>query len=117
MTLHVDLPEGVGTSSTVSSFSDAVGRLSLQEQRVDAPHDLGLLLVHHEVAVLAALVAEEAGEGNSHLAVGSPLSLSASSQTPVPATRSKSLKQQFLTRVSWKPNATVLLNRLKKSQS
>ena len=48
---------------------DAGGRLPVQKQAVDLPHDLRFLFIHHRRSVLAPVVAQEAPVGHGYLAV------------------------------------------------
>ncbi len=55
---------------------NAVRRLALQEKGVDPSDDCCLRLIHHKIAVLALVVAKEAGVGDGHLAIRKTLALS-----------------------------------------
>ena len=54
-------------------LGNSASRHSLKEKPEDEPHDLGLLLVDGEIAVLALVVPEKARVADGELAVGEPL--------------------------------------------
>ena len=63
---HQDMPRG-------QCLGNSASRHPLKEKPEDKPHDLSLLLVDGEIAVLALVVAEKAGVADGELAVCEPL--------------------------------------------
>ena len=69
------LSAGRGHAVLREDFRNGIRRVPLEKERVDSPHDLCLFLIDHQIAVRAAVVAEEASEGHGDLAVSEVLAL------------------------------------------
>ena len=78
-----DSPDGLGVPFLLARdcqnvpcsqlFGNLASRHTFQKKPEDAPHDLGLLLIDGEIAVLALIVAEKARAADGELAVCEPL--------------------------------------------
>ena len=78
-----DAPDGLGVPFLLARdrqdmscgqfLSNSASRHTLKEKPEDEPHDLGLLLIDGEIAVLALVVAEEVRVADGELAVCEPL--------------------------------------------